>query len=340
MVLRRVLQALGQVQQVGQAPLAVGPCEQPRHHAFVAHPAPQHHADAVAPPSVAVAREARHDVEQPVVVGGHGVERRRVQPHQVGGQRGAQQPLARGLEHRGQQALEFVRVGAGVDAGLRMFHTAHAQRRQRLPHLRPLGMAAHQHGDVARRQRPGVGPLADLRLADLRRAGLPLADLHLATLRRRQQPRDLARAGAHRGRARLALGQRHAARLRQHPQLQRRAAVQRRRAAVDQRRAPPRPARDARGTPARAARTRAGWRRTARSARAAVRPTSAGSAAACAARARRRALAGRCAGRRGGSCRSPAWGRPARASNAASPPARAPTCARSPRCSSAAGTKP
>ena len=139
------------------------------------------------------------------------------QAHQLGGQRGLQRAFARRLEDGRQHAIELLGVAAAEHAGLRQLDAADAARRQRLADQRALRVAAHQHRDVAGRQRTLVGRLAER---------------DLAALRRRQQARDLGGGGGDDRGLRVALEHRLAVvGRRQRPHLQRRA----RRAGVDQR---------------------------------------------------------------------------------------------------------
>ena len=156
----------------------------------------QHQADAALQPGVAIAGEARDaGPAAPPRRPTRACDGRGVQAHQLGGQRGAQQRLARRLQDGGQQ-----RARARRRRGCRRRWPATARRcpRPAAPAhgaSRALRVAAHQHRDVAGRQRP-------------------LAQRDLAAPRRRQQPRDLARAGLQRGLRRSLLRQRLASRRR------------------------------------------------------------------------------------------------------------------------------
>ena len=203
--LRGFVQTLAQVQQVGHAPLAVGARQQPLAHLFLDHPAPEHHAHTALEPQISVLGAALDQREQLQLVARDRLDGRRIAPQQLGGQGRAQQALAGGLEDGGQHSGEFFGVVAGKHAGLRQLHAAHAQRSQCVAHLAAVGVAAHQHRDVAGRKRAAT------------ERDVPL-------LRRADQPGDLAGADFHRGASGLRLWQRLATVvLRQRPQLQRRA---------------------------------------------------------------------------------------------------------------------
>ena len=150
----RLVQAFGQVQQVGQAARAIGSAQQALRHLFLLQPLAQHEADAAASPPALVLHEALQQRRQRGLVGRQGVDLRRVVAHPAGGQRGFQQAFAGGLQHGGQQPFQLFGIGAAEDAGLRQLDTAHAQPGQRQPHPAALGVAAHQHRDVAGAQRP------------------------------------------------------------------------------------------------------------------------------------------------------------------------------------------
>ena len=205
--LRGFVQAFAQVQQVGHAPLAVGARQQPLADLLVDHPAPEHHAHAALEPQLAVPGAAADQREQLELVARDRLDGRGVTPQQFGGQRRTQQPLAGGLEDGGQHAREFLGVGAGKHAGLRQLDAAHAELSQRAAHLAAVRVAAHQHRDVAGRQRTTRQRDAPL---------LCCAD----------QPGDFAGAGLHRAAHGLRLGPGFASViLRQRPQLQWRARL-------------------------------------------------------------------------------------------------------------------
>jgi hypothetical protein len=210
-----LVQAFGKVQQVGQAPFAVGPGQQPAAHAFGLHPLAQHQAHAALRPGVAIAGEARDQVQQRRFVGRQGLDGRGVQAHRFGSQRGAQQRLALRLQHaassRSRSAASALSKTLACDSST----LPHAHCRQRAAHCRTLRMAAHQHGDVAGGQRP-------------------IAQPDLAVAGGCQQPRDLAGASFVGQAHRLGTQQRlSVAVARQLPQLQR---GSRRPRAFDQRR--------------------------------------------------------------------------------------------------------
>ena len=202
--LRGLVQGLRQVKQVGQPPLAVGAGQQTFVDAFAHHQAAQHHAHTTLQPEFPVFGEAGDDTEQRGLIRRNRLDACGVEAEHVGGQRRAQQTVAGRFQDRCQHTLQVFGVRALEDAGLRQLDTANPQRGQRLPHLAALGVAAHENGDVATRQRL-------------------VADQDFAPLRAVEQSRDLAGTGAGGRMPRGLLGQRLAfIVLRQCPQLQRR----------------------------------------------------------------------------------------------------------------------
>ena len=196
-----LVQQLTQVQQVGEPARAVGRGQQALCHLLGLAPLLQHHAHATLAPQAAVAGVALHQVQPGGFVTGQGVDGMGFQAVPAGGQRRLQQAAAAGLQHGGQHPLQVVGIGTVEHAGLRQLDAAHAQRGQRLAHPAALGMAAHQHGDVAGSQRPAAQ-------GDVASTGLC------------QQAGDLGGAGGGGALAGLQLGGRAAAGARQRPHLQ------------------------------------------------------------------------------------------------------------------------
>ena len=150
------LQQLAQVQQVGQAPLAVG-------HLLAGQPARRQvqqmqrlahqRQHALALPDAAQLRQQR----QPRVPGHIVVHQPRQlverQAHRRGGEGRTRQPGVLRLGHRLQPAQQVARLG-GVEDGILVgqIDRGHAGPAQRPAHRLGLAAVAHQHRDVARRQ--------------------------------------------------------------------------------------------------------------------------------------------------------------------------------------------
>ena len=201
--LGRLLQQLGEMAQVGEAALAVGPGEQTAGHPLAGEQLAQRRADAALQPARAIGAEAGHVAEQSRLVGIESFDVGSALAEHFGGQRPAQQPLARWLEYGGQDPGQLFGLGAFEQAGIGELHAGHAGCAEGQPHVGALGVAAHEHGDVAAGERPS-------------------AKLDLAGLPGREEAGDLACAGGDGGLPGLGLGQRRAIGLaRQGPQLQR-----------------------------------------------------------------------------------------------------------------------
>ena len=183
------MQALGQVQQVGQAAFAVGARQQPLADLLGQPPLPQHRAHAALLPQLPVVAVALHGRGGGCFVVGQGQQLAGLATQQRRGQGGAQNRFARGFEHAAQHLFELSRVGAGEDAGLAVLHAAHAQRGQGAAGHAALAVAAHQHGDI-----PGLQGAAVQR--------------DLAVQPAAQQAGDFAGAGVCRGLHGVCLGQR------------------------------------------------------------------------------------------------------------------------------------
>ena len=215
MDLRGLMQAFGQVQQVGQAAFTVGPRQQALADLLGGHPLSQHHTHAALLPELAVVAVPLHGGQCGRLVSLQRVQRGGVAAQQRGGQGSAQHRFACGLEHAAQHLRQLERVAAGEHAGLAVFDAAHTQTSQDLADQQPLGVAAHQHGHVA-----------GLQAAAVQGDEAPPPGL--------QQPRNLASAGKCRGLPGRWFGQQRAVGGQgQLPQLQRRA----RQRLVDQHRA-------------------------------------------------------------------------------------------------------
>ena len=93
-----------------------------------------------------------------------------------------------GLQHRRQQLLQVLGVGAGEDAGHGVLHAAQAHFGQRLTHQLALRVGAHQHRHVS----CGQGPVGVLNLAVNLTMSLTMS---LTILRGVQEPGHLGSAG-------------------------------------------------------------------------------------------------------------------------------------------------
>lgn len=151
---RRALQPLGQVQQVGQAALAIGMPQQARRQFEVGEQAPQHRQYALGLPGPAIVAEAQDHPfpEQFVLV--QSFQGRPVQVQAAGSQGDPQQRIGTGVG-AGAQPVQQVdgllavehRVAVGqVDAG-------QTPRRQRATDRLGLGATADEDGDIRRAQR-------------------------------------------------------------------------------------------------------------------------------------------------------------------------------------------
>ena len=165
---RGVMQRLGQMQQVGETPLAVGEAQQARADVFLLQPLAEHRHEAALPPPFMPGVKPLRPRQPAGFVAAEIVERGAVHAHQVGGERGAEQAFAGWLCERGQYAGQLPGLARGEDAFLSVQHAGDAQHAQGFLHQPCLIALAHEHGDVARREpvgaeaRPAVEQARDL----------------------------------------------------------------------------------------------------------------------------------------------------------------------------------
>ncbi len=201
-----LVQQFAQMQEIGQAAFPVGASEQPPGDALGLRPLPEHEAEAAFEPGVAIAGEAGHRPQQLALVAGQGQDGLRIAAHQFRGEGGEQAHGMAGLGDRQQHPLQLLRVRRGENALARELDTADAECSECLLDQAALGMAFHQHRDIAGEQAAAVHGDA-----------LGGAFAH--------QPRHLGGGGLHRPLPRLVAQQIAAVRVpRQAPDAQRRRA--------------------------------------------------------------------------------------------------------------------
>ncbi|MDT4817388.1 hypothetical protein FQZ97_504630 [compost metagenome] len=173
---RLALQPFGQVQQVGQAALAVRLAQQARRQGEVGEQPAQHRQHALLLPLQAVFAEAQHGVFPEALVLVQPLQSLPVEIEAAGRQRGAQQGVVAGIGAGAQpvqQVAGFLavehRVAVGqVDAG-------QPPRRQLAADRLGLAAAAHEDGDIRRAQRAPLAILAETGAIPLRQRQ-PAAD--------------------------------------------------------------------------------------------------------------------------------------------------------------------
>ncbi len=146
---RRLVDLLAQVQQVGEAALAVVATEHARAHLLLGEEAAVHDAHALAQPDLAVPGEALEVRHQLGLVCRDRRDAGGVAAHHFGGQRAAQEGVARRLVDRDQHALDFLGIGRVEHARLRQLDAADAQPGELALQFAALRVRAHQRGDVA-----------------------------------------------------------------------------------------------------------------------------------------------------------------------------------------------
>ncbi|MNO55632.1 hypothetical protein D3C76_461250 [compost metagenome] len=167
---RRLLQQFGQVQQVGQDPLAVAAGDERARQLEVVQQVAQHRQHALALPDFAVAAETHHPVFPHAFVLVEAVKREQRQVERKAGQCGFEQALGvgfgTGLEP-GQHIMGFLGGEHRVLVG--QVHAAHVARSQFGADQLRLGAVAHEDGDV----RWQAGAQRTFAIAEARRALLP-----------------------------------------------------------------------------------------------------------------------------------------------------------------------